>query len=135
MTPPIKDRPRNKAVQRATRTSDVTRARMLALAAVGAAFGAGGALIAGTMPTGSERPIARPHEKAKIACARCHDAASAEGTATGTTRTATATNKAVDAATFAASGACKSCHAKAKHSSDRAAHRALAARGELTCAG
>jgi thioredoxin reductase len=134
MTPPIKDRPRNKAVQRATRTSDVTRARMLALAAVGAAFGAGGALIAGTMPTGSERPIARPHEKAKIACARCHDAASAEGTATGTTRTATATNKAVDAATFAASGACKSCHAKAKHSSDRAAHRALAARGELTCA-
>lgn len=119
MTPPVKDRPRNKGVQRATRTSDVTRARMLALAAVGAAFGAGGALIAGTMPTGSERPIARPHEKAKIACAKCHDAPSAEETRS---------------ATFAASGACKSCHAGAKHTSERAAHRALAARGELTCA-
>ncbi len=139
MMPPMKDRPRNKAVQRATRTSDVTRARMLALAAVGAAVGAGVALIAGTMPTGSERPIARPHEKAKIACAKCHDAASSEATSPGTatataTTTATATSKPVSAATFATSGACKSCHAGSKHTSERAAHRALAARGELTCA-
>ena len=128
MTLPPKDRPRNKAVQRATRTSDVTRARMLALAAVGAAVGAGAALISGAMPTGSERPLARPHEKAKVACAKCHDAASASATAARTT------GAAGDEATFAATGACKSCHAGAKHTSERAAHRALAAKGELTCA-
>jgi thioredoxin reductase len=133
MTLPVKDRPRNKAVQRAMRTTDVTRARVLALAAVGAAVGAGAALMAGTMPTGSERPIARPHEKAKIACAKCHDAESAAERRPATAAS-TATKTAVSDATFAASGACNGCHVAAKHTSERAAHRALAARGELTCA-
>ncbi|HSO40440.1 MAG TPA: NAD(P)-binding domain-containing protein, partial [Labilithrix sp.] len=35
---------------------------------------------------------------------------------------------------FAAAGACKTCHGKTEHASVRAAHRALAARGTLTCA-
>jgi thioredoxin reductase/NAD-dependent dihydropyrimidine dehydrogenase PreA subunit len=122
MTAP-KERGRAKGIQRAVRTSDVTRARLLALAALGAALGAGAALALGSMPTGSERPLGKPHAKAKIACATCHDAASANANANADAK-----------AEFAASGACKTCHAGAQHRSERAPHRALAARGLLTCA-
>jgi len=53
------ERPRTKLAQRATRSSDVTRARTLGLAALGAALGAGIAIGAGGTPMGSERPLAR----------------------------------------------------------------------------
>jgi thioredoxin reductase len=120
MTAP-KERGRAKVILRAVRTSDVTRARMLALAALGAAVGACATMALGTMPTGSERPLGRPHAKAKIACATCHDAANANANAPAN-------------AEFSAAGACKACHAAAQHRSERAPHRALAARGQLTCA-
>ncbi|MDB5220279.1 MAG: Thioredoxin reductase, partial [Myxococcaceae bacterium] len=110
-------------------------ARTLALAALGAAVGAGTALAAGTMPTGSERPIARPHVAAKMACAKCHEAPENEtGPGTGTATATAETRAAAGAPTYAAAGACKTCHAAAKHASERGAHRALAAKGELTCA-
>jgi thioredoxin reductase len=125
----MKERPRTKVVQRAQRTSDVTRARTLALAALGAAVGAGAMLGAGVTPAGSERPLARPHAKAKIACATCHDAPAAVVAAN-----AAASGDARAAPPFAEAGACKTCHAGAQHASARAGHRALAARGELTCA-
>jgi thioredoxin reductase len=131
MTTSPKERTRAKGVQRASRTTDVTRARTMALAALGAAVGAGAALATGALPTGSERPLGLPHANAKIACAKCHDAnAASDASAANATNASAATN----VASFAASGACKSCHAAAKHVSERAPHRALAARGELTCA-
>jgi thioredoxin reductase len=124
----VKDRPRTKVIQRATRTSDVTRVRTMAFAALGAAVGAGAALAAGITPTGSERPLAGPHAKQNIACAKCHEAPAASASA--------ALAGAADRPPlpFASAGACKTCHAGAQHASARSAHRALAARGELTCA-
>ena len=122
----MKKRPRTKLVQRAVRSSDVTRARILALAALGAAIGAGAALGAGATPSGTERPLARPHAKAKIACATCHEVPVSSSPA--------AVVSAPAATVFAAAGACKSCHGKTEHASARSAHRALAARGALTCA-
>lgn len=136
----MKERSRAKVVPRAARSSDVTRARTLALAALGAAVGAGAVLGAGLTPTGSERPLARPHAKAKIACATCHDPERAVEQATSRTasspRAATTdpTTAAASAPPFAAAGACKTCHGETQHASARPAHRALAARGELTCA-
>ncbi len=118
----MKERPRTRVVQRAVRTSDVTRARTLALAALGAAIGAGIALGAAATPTGSERPLARPHAKANIACATCHEAPVATASAPAT------------APSFASAGACKTCHGPTQHASVRTAHRALAAKGMLTCA-
>ena len=126
----MKERPRTKVLQRATRTSDVTRVRTLALAALGAAVGAGVALAAGITPTGSERPLARPHAKANIACAKCHEAPPPSASAAlGPAEVAS-----VGAPPFFASRACTACHAGPQHRSARTAHRALAARGELTCA-
>ncbi|MBS2016949.1 MAG: NAD(P)-binding domain-containing protein [Deltaproteobacteria bacterium] len=113
----MKERP--KSALRATLTTDVTRTRALALAALGAAVGAGVAAAAGGLPKGTERPLARPHAVAKVACAKCHDDEAAK-----------TTTKEL----HAASGACTSCHGKTVHASARSAHRALAARGELTCA-
>ena len=126
----MKERPRTKVLHRATRTSDVTRVRTLALAALGAAVGAGAALAAGITPTGSERPLARPHAKEKIACAKCHQSPPSSASAAPFA----ATVASVGAPPFFASGACKACHAGPQHASARSAHRALAARGELTCA-
>ena len=122
------DRPRTKLVQRATRTGDVTRARAMALGALGAAIGAGVALGAAGTPSGSERPLAKPHTKAKVACATCHEAPASTVTAA-----AAVTAPPVPGA-FAASGACKACHGRTEHASVRSAHRALAAKGALTCA-
>ena len=122
----MKERPRAKALHRTTRTSDVTRVRTLALAALGAAVGAGTALAAGVTPSGSERPLARPHAREKIACAKCHEAPSPPSSAS--------LSAAAALPPFFAVGACKACHAGAQHTSARPAHRALAGRGELTCA-
>lgn len=131
----MKERARSKVIQRATRTSDVTRVRTMALAALGAAVGAGVALAAGVTPSGSERPLAGPHAhaKEKIACAKCHEA---PPTSASATPASVASNGAARTTPpFAAAGACKACHgAGAQHASARSAHRALAARGELTCA-
>ncbi|HEY8076480.1 MAG TPA: 4Fe-4S binding protein, partial [Labilithrix sp.] len=110
---------RAKAAPRATATSDVTRPRTLLLASLGAAVGAGAILAAGASPLATDKPMARPHAIAKVACAKCHDAPDSATTDE-------------DRQAFAAAGACKSCHAQ--HASMRPAHRALAARGELRCA-
>jgi len=125
----MKERGRAKAAPRAARTSDVTRARTLALAAAGAAVGAGAFSLAGTLPRGTERPLARPHVVEKVACAKCHDEAADEQA-----RLAAASASGAPPPPYAAAGACKSCHGKTKHASARSAHRAVAARGELTCA-
>ncbi|MBX3188991.1 MAG: NAD(P)-binding domain-containing protein [Labilithrix sp.] len=120
----MKDRARAKVMPRATRTSDVTRARVLAFAALGAAVSAGATLAAGATPSGSERPLAKPHVVAQVKCASCHEAPAASGSA------ATPPSP----AQYAAAGACKTCHAAREHVSTRAGHRALAQRGELACA-
>ena len=124
------ERSRTKLVQRATRGTDVTRARAMALGALGAAIGAGVALGAAGTPSGSERPLARPHAnaKTKLTCATCHEAPASTVTAA-----AAVTAPPVPGA-FPRSGACKACHGKTEHASARSAHRALAARGALTCA-
>ncbi len=111
------ERGRAKVVQRATKTSDVTRTRTLAIAAVGAAAFAAVAAGTGELPKGTERPLARPHVLAGVACAKCHD------------EEAVAKNPA-----YASAGACKTCHGATAHASARPAHKALAAKGELSCA-
>jgi thioredoxin reductase len=126
----MKERARTKVVQRATRTSDVTRARTLAFAALGAAVGAGAALGAGATPTGSDRPLAPPHAaNAKMKCATCHEAPPASPSAPPPPSSSSPSSP-----SYAEAGACKTCHAGAQHTSARAGHRALAARGALTCA-
>jgi len=126
-------------IARAVRTSDVTRVPVLAVAAASAAVCAGGALALGGLPRGDEKAIARPHVEAKLTCASCHTApdpgASASPGATASPRAPSAATAGSPAApAHAAAAACKTCHAKEKHASARAAHRALAARGQLTCA-
>jgi len=122
------DRARTKLVQRARRTTDVTRARAMALGALGAAIGAGVALVAARTPSGTERPLARSHAKAKLACAACHEVPASTVTAAASVAAPPAPSS------FAASGACKECHGKTEHASVRSAHRELAAKGALTCA-
>lgn len=117
---------RAKTVHRAAKTSDVTRTRTLALAAIGAAMGAGLAAATGELPKGTERPLARPHVVAKVACAKCHDDEAAATWAAATPGTV--------ASGYSSAGACKTCHGKTTHASARPAHKALAARGELSCA-
>lgn len=129
----MKERTRAKVVQRATRASDVTRARTLALAALGAAVGAGAVVVSGVTPSGAERPLARPHAAAKIACAKCHEASPDAGPQ-GAGGTARSRIDSEPAPSFATGGACRGCHGKSKHGSTRPAHRALAARGQLSCA-
>lgn len=115
MSDDLRDRARQRP-RRATTTSDVSRVRILGLVAAGAALGTCAVVAFAGSPLGASRPLARPHEKAKIACEKCH-------------------SRSTDApASFAASTACVACHASAEHVSTRAAHRALTTRGELTCA-
>ncbi|MDB4941323.1 MAG: Thioredoxin reductase [Labilithrix sp.] len=113
MSPPIRPR----TTRRAAPSSDVTRVRVLGLAALGAGLGAAAVLALGGVPAGSPRVMARPHATHALACASCH--AAPAGT---------------EAATYMRAGACRSCHAGADHVSTRPAHRRLAAQGELTCA-
>jgi thioredoxin reductase/NAD-dependent dihydropyrimidine dehydrogenase PreA subunit len=94
-----------RAAPRAVRTSDAARPRLLLLSALGAAAGVGIVLAVARPPLGEERPLARPHALAKVACASCHEAPG-QG--------------------------CTGCHG-ASHGSARPGHRALAARGELGC--
>ncbi|MDB4934719.1 MAG: Thioredoxin reductase, partial [Labilithrix sp.] len=77
--------------------------------------------------------LARPHATAKIACATCHEAPASPAVAT-TVAAKESAGEARATPPFAVAGACKTCHAGAQHVSARSAHRALAARGELTCA-
>jgi thioredoxin reductase len=99
----------NERAKVALRTSDVTRPRILGLAAIGGAVGALIAAVAEAKPLVTPRPIVRAH--ANVACASCHT----EGSA----------NPSV--------ASCTSCHGT-DHGSTRAGHRTLAAKGELTCA-
>ncbi len=110
----MRDRARASA-PKATRTSDVTRPRTLALATLGAGAGVVAVVAAQGTPIATERPIARPH--AHVACASCHSSAAASSAATP--------------AHLAA--ACKTCHGAA-HASVRRGHRELVAKGELPCA-
>jgi thioredoxin reductase/NAD-dependent dihydropyrimidine dehydrogenase PreA subunit len=97
-------------------TRDVTRVRAVAIAAVGAAAGTAIALAAPGVEVRPRRAVAPPH--ADIACSACHAEAA----------------RSKEGATFAARGACVTCHAADEHASRRPAHRALAARGALACA-
>jgi thioredoxin reductase/NAD-dependent dihydropyrimidine dehydrogenase PreA subunit len=126
----MNERPRTKVVPKVARTSDVTRMRTMALAALGAAVGAGTVVAAGATPTGSERPLARPHANEKIACAKCHEAPAASESAAAVAPG----DPAHPGPPFVTGAACTTCHRAAEHVSARPAHRALASRGELTCA-
>ncbi len=112
------EKPKAKAAPRATTTSDVDRPRALAIVAAGAALGVGVAAFAGHAPVGADHPLARPH--AKVACAKCHEAPAPASSVVSTVP-------------FQSGGACKTCH-RDSHVSTRPAHRALAQKGELTCA-
>lgn len=100
---------RAKAPQRALRTSDVARPRALLLALLGAGAGVAIALAVERPPLAADKPLGRPH--AKVACATCHDGATPSAPVT----------------------ACKTCHGTS-HVSTRAAHKSLAAKGQLGCA-
>lgn len=124
---------RAKAAHRARKSSDVTRPRTLALVMAGAAMGVGVAAYAAKTPAGAERPLARPH--AKVACAKCHEAPAPAPPPAPPPPPAPAAASAPAASTakFETGAACKTCHG-AGHASTRPAHRALAQKGELTCA-
>jgi thioredoxin reductase len=92
-------------------SSDVTRGRRLGFAALIAVLAV--AVVAVAVPSARSAapgPLARPHVAANVACAACHG----------------------ETANAPAGGAgCVTCHGA--HPSTRAAHRSLAARGELAC--
>jgi len=96
-------------------TSDTTRVRAGALVAAAAALGAGAGLAvsAWSGSAAPERALASPHVRAKIACAACHADRGAERPAAAT---------------------CTPCHVTTLHASTRAPHRALVAKGALSCA-
>lgn len=96
-------------------TSDVARPRILALAALGAALGVSGVVVAEGAPLARDMPIARPH--AKVGCASCHSESSSDETQPPRH----------------VSAACTSCHTT-PHVSTRASHRSLAVKGKLPCA-
>jgi thioredoxin reductase/NAD-dependent dihydropyrimidine dehydrogenase PreA subunit len=99
------------AVKPARATTDVTRVRGHAVAALAAAIVV--AVLAAFAPRGegsSPGPLARPHVLAGVKCAACHGA-NADAPEPGK--------------------ACGRCHGP--HPSSRAAHRALAAKGDLGC--
>lgn len=118
------DRPRPK-VPRAVETSDVARPRSLAIAALGAAAGAAIAVAADHTPLATGRAIARPHSK--VPCASCHADLATSGSLAVVTSTSARRPPEPQAV-----AACIHCHGA--HGSTRAAHRQLAASGDLTCA-
>lgn len=124
----MSEKPKVKPAQRVIVTSDVTRVRTLALAVLGAAVGAVVALTTTKTSIARSMPLPRPHAEAKVACAKCHEAPAASASAVLPSPSASA------GPPFEAAGACKTCHVAAKHVSSRAPHRALAAKGQLTCA-
>lgn len=107
-------------VAKAITTTDVRRPRVLALAALGAAFGTGAALALTKTPLSSSQPIARPH--VSVPCAKCHVEPAASTSVSGAGLMAPVTTT-----------ACSTCHGAGVHVSVRPGHRNLAAKGELTC--
>jgi thioredoxin reductase len=91
------------------RPRDLSRARPMLVAAAAAfsAIVAAVLLAPSAAGTSSPGPLIRPHVEAKLACTACHTASAS------------------------AASACTGCHTG--HASTRAAHRNLAARGELGC--
>jgi thioredoxin reductase/NAD-dependent dihydropyrimidine dehydrogenase PreA subunit len=128
----MSDRVRAKA-PKAVRTSDVGRPRTLLISVVGAIVGVSIAVAAEGTPLSAERPIARPH--AKVACASCHTDLAPASSASATTIPSAAPSSLPPPPSpgVVAAAACKNCHGTS-HPSTRAAHRNLAAKGELTCA-
>ncbi|AKV01867.1 Thioredoxin reductase [Labilithrix luteola] len=110
----MSERARVKNVRRAIASSDVTRAGVLGLVALGAAAAAVCTVATSGLPAGHDRAVAPPHTNAGVTCVKCHEPGQAPS--------------------FAASSGCTACHASSSHLSARPAHRSLAARGELTCA-
>lgn len=102
-------------VRRAVASSDVTRAGVLGVVALGAAGAALATVATSGLPAGHDRAVAPPHTSAGVTCAKCHEPGQANPA-------------------FAGSSACTSCHAGSSHASVRSAHRSLVARGELRCA-
>jgi thioredoxin reductase/NAD-dependent dihydropyrimidine dehydrogenase PreA subunit len=101
---------RSRQARRAEATTDVTRFRGMAVAAVCAAFAVAAASFLLAEPgavDGAPAPLSLPHQRAGLACDSCH-----RGDAP-------------------MSRACASCHGARR--STRAPHRELAARGALTC--
>jgi thioredoxin reductase/Pyruvate/2-oxoacid:ferredoxin oxidoreductase delta subunit len=100
---------RRRRAAKAERTSDVTRVRGLAIAAIAGALAvaiAAVALTARDRRAGAPGPLSQPHQRAQLACASCH-AGGAPGSA------------------------CAGCHGA--HPSARAAHARLAQAGALGC--
>ncbi len=108
---------RAKSARRATITSDTSRVRGMLVLGLAAGVGAGGG-IAGIAATGSRGELssvgtlAPPHVRARVSCVACHGDEQPGG---GAVR-------------------CTPCHREGAHTSTRAPHAALAARGELGCA-
>ncbi|MFO0616428.1 MAG: NAD(P)-binding domain-containing protein [Polyangiaceae bacterium] len=115
----VRAAPKGGAAKRTAETSDVTRVRRMAIAAVFAALGVGGALALTPTSSGLHAagpgPLSGPHQGAKLTCAACHGDADPSS------------------APFLsnAKAACVKCHAP--HGSTRTAHAKLLASGELRC--
>src|SRR5262249_20770637 len=111
---------RGRAVTRAEPTSDVTRFRGFAIAAVaGGAVAFAAALLTGAAGAGGNGTLARPHANAKVPCTACH-------TATPATTSGDDGNAAI-----VPSSACAGCHGP--HPSQRRGHAAALAKGAMTC--
>lgn len=115
----VRAAPKGAAPRGAVKTSDVTRVRRMAVAAVFAAAGVAGALIASpsssALYASGPGPLSGPHIEAKLACKACHgDLAASEP-------------KFISRA----KDACVGCHAP--HGSTRPAHQRLLQSGDLRC--
>jgi len=107
-----RESPRGRGARRAETTSDVTRFRGLLPAAIAAAVTTAATALAMPPPGGhsSPGPLARPHAKASVGCAKCHGS---------------------DEAPKKPDEACGSCHGP--HPSQRRGHARLQQKGVLRC--
>jgi thioredoxin reductase/NAD-dependent dihydropyrimidine dehydrogenase PreA subunit len=115
----VRAAPKGAAAKGTATTSDVTRVRRIAIAALFAGAGVAGALVASPSSAGlyatGPGPLTSPHRAAKLTCAQCHGDADASAP------------KFVSAA----KAACVKCHGA--HGSTRPAHKRLLESGELRC--
>jgi thioredoxin reductase len=112
---------RGRAVRRAEKTSDITRFRGIATAAIAGAIVAAAAVLLTPPPGGlsSPGPLARPHAKAKLVdCASCHGEEGARAAQTPAERSDL-------------SKACVRCHGP--HPSTRPGHQQAFSTGQIGC--